>query len=832
MATLKEIALFIRSNGFRHSWRILSYTLQKSRLDRQHWRALGIKSPDEAPAAFAQSPRKLLEARPIPGGALFRFARRFSEARLEIQFLAPDLARVSWLPGASPIPYALAKVDWPEVETQLDPNSQGWVLSSPELQIAIKSNGSLNFCTPDGKLLRSDLPPIFEDNGRSFHRAQLAPDERMMGLGEQAAHLDLSGGNFHLWNTDAGGSYAPGADPLYAPIPVYLGLHSEGSYLVFYENPYRSTFKFSPAPVEAVASERNIQNAPQPDRLAEAYFAGGMLRYYFIPGPPERALERYTELTGRPELPPRWSLGYHQCRWGYKTESDIREVAAGFREHAMPVSAIHLDIDYMDGYRVFTIDSQRFPDIQGLSRELAAQGIRLVSILDPGVKQDPVYSVYREGLQKKLFCTLPDGNPLIGLVWPGWTAYPDFTNPEARRWWGNKYAHLLEAGIAGFWHDMNEPTSFAAWGDLTLPLATQHDLEGVGGDHLQCHNLYALQMNRAGYEGLRQINPDRRPWIVSRAGWAGQQRFAWNWTGDTESSWGALRTTIATVLGMGLSGLPYTGPDIGGHSGSPSAELYLRWFQMAAFLPFFRTHSSLGTARREPWVYGEPYTSILREFLRLRERLEPYLYTLAWEASLTGHPLVRPLFWNQEHLINLWNVEDAFLLGDSLLVAPILEENQVERQVVLPPGVWFSLWDDSPYEGPATVSLPVSLERIPVLVRSGSVIPLQQDQTISLHVYGPSNGQASPAGRLYSDAGDGYPNAPQDWRVDHFYLLNEDERLVLNWDSEGEYPLPGAGVQVILHGLNARRAWVDGKGTSVKGNVVHAAPFKRLLFKI
>ncbi|UCF62586.1 MAG: alpha-glucosidase, partial [Anaerolineaceae bacterium] len=413
--------------------------------------------------------------------------------------------------------------------------------------------------------------------------------------------------------------------------------------------------------------------------------------------------ERYTELTGRPVLPPRWAFGYHQSRWGYKSEGMIRELVAGFLEHALPISAIHLDIDYMKGYRVFTVDSERFPDLAGFTHELESQGIKIVTILDCGVKSDPQYSVYNEGLAEDVFCKGPDAEVLYGPVWPGWCAFPDFTQPKTRSWWGSYYGRLLELGVAGIWHDMNEPAVFSAWGDYTLPQSTQHDLEGRGGDHREAHNLYGLLMNRSGYEALRELRPDRRPWIVTRSGWAGIQRYAWHWTGDTESSWRSLRMTVSMILNLGLSGVPFVGPDIGGFSGSPSAELFTRWFQLATFLPFFRTHSAVFTPPREPWVFGEPYLTIIRDFLGLRYKLLPYFYTLAWQSHQYGHPMVRPLFWHDVEDPNLWGIDDAFLLGKNLLVAPILEESASSRHLVLPKGNWFNFWDDTILQGPGEV---------------------------------------------------------------------------------------------------------------------------------
>jgi alpha-glucosidase len=557
----------------------------------------------------------------------------------------------------------------------------------------------------------------------------------------------------------------------------------------------------------------------------EAWFEDGMLRYYVCLGTPEEVLKSYTQLTGRAPLPPRWALGYHQCRWGYRTEADIRRVAQGFQEHDLPISAIHLDIDYMDGFRVFTVNQERFPDLAGLARDLACQGIRLVTILDPGVKRDPGYFLYREGLRRKVFCKTFFGRPLIGLVWPDWSAFPDFTNPEARKWWGEQYPRLLDQGVAGFWHDMNEPTSFAAWGDTTLPLPTRHSLEGRGGDHRQAHNLYALQMNRAGFEALRRQRPDRRPWILSRAGWAGQQRYAWNWTGDIETSWESLRMTLPTVLGLGLSGLPFSGPDVGGFSGDPSAELYLRWFQMACFFPFFRTHSALGTAPREPWVFGEETTRRVREALRLRYSLIPYLYTLAWEASQTGCPPVRPLFWADPGDRRLWQVEDAFLFGSALLVAPILEEGAQDRQVSLPGGEWFDFWSDARIEGGDSVRLQASLDHIPLLARAGSLLPLEVNGRLQLHLYAPSEGEGE--GRLYLDAGDGYG----EWRLERYRLRRSDGRLEIERESQGPYAFPYPAVELVIHGFSAGGAWVDGQPAPCENNRLICPSFQQIFIE-
>ncbi len=805
MAGLSETLQFIRSTGLKDVLHILRYSLQRDWLDRKYRRARQNK---QAPW---YDPGQLQGTEATLNGAHFRFER----AELLIDFLASDLARIAWEPGNPPVPYALAKTDWSTVQANLDKALGGLRLASQSLQIVVQPNGGLQFLDSEGSLLRQELPPRFQklpDRLAWSVEAAVQDNEHFYGLGEQAGPLNLRGTRHRMWNTDPGGSYGSGRDPIYMPVPVYLGLHAEGSYLVFYENASPAIFDFTES--------------------CQISCEAGMLRYYFIPGAPDSALQRYTQLTGRAELPPRWSLGYHQSRWGYRSEADILSVVEGFREHELPLSAIHLDIDYMRGYRVFSVDPQRFPDLKAMVQRLEAEGIKTVVIIDPAVKKDRDDPVYQEGMQGGRFCALPNGKPLVGVVWAGNSVYPDFTDPKTRAWWSVLYRPLLDAGIAGIWHDMNEPTSFAAWGDAALPLATRHKLEGQGGDHSQAHNLYALLMNRAGYEGLRQLRPERRPWIVSRSGWASQQRYAWNWSGDSESTWKSLRMSIATTLGQGLCGLPYTGPDIGGFSGNPTPELYLRWFQLATFLPFFRTHSAATTARREPWSFGEPFTTIIRRFLRLRHQLMPYLYTLAWHTSQTGYPLVRPLFWSDPADQRLWDVDDAFLLGGSLLVAPILEEGQTQRSLELPAGRWYSLWDDTLFQGPGKIDLQASLETIPVLVRDSSLLPMIEGASemheLALHLYPPETGLLPATQTLYSDSGDGYG----EHRLERFQLQRDENSLEITWQGEGEYPFPYQGIALHLHGLVPRRAWIDEKPVELHMNRILTQIFQHVRIEV
>jgi alpha-glucosidase len=806
MNSLKQIKLrinFVIGSLFylRYALKAYLYARQRDASERYYKRQPTGESYD--------NPGKLLRAEPTErGGNVY-----FEEAELEVCFLTEDLVRVDWKLAEPPVPYAIARDDWQEVETKLNQRDDGWTVSSAALQVSIGLNGSLKFYNTAGQILREELPPQRKDYGW-IHQARLRQEECIYGLGERSFPLNLRVAKdekqqpktFRMWNFDPAGMYKPGTDPMYICIPIYMGLHSAGSYLIFYENSFEAQFTFS--------------------ENATANFDGGALRYYLTAGTPAQCIERYTDLTGRPPLPPRWALGYHQSHWGYLYEEAVRNEAKCFQEYNLPLSAIHLDIDCQVGFRAFTIDPMRFPNLTNFTRELRELGVQFIAINNPGIKRNRESNLYVEGLVLEGFCAYPDGEPVVAAVWPGWCVFPDFTNPKVRSWWGRQYQYLLDVGVAGFWHDMNEPAVFANHGDRSLPKVAQHYMEGRGGEHREAHNLYGFLESRAGYESLRQYHPHQRPFIVSRAGWAGLQRYAWIWTGDIQSSWGCLRITISTILGLGLSGIPYSGSDIGGFQGNPSAELYLRWFQMATFHPFYRTHSSNNVANRTPWYYGEPYLSIFREYLQLRYRLLPYFYTLSWEAKQKGYPPVRPLFWCDSDDSRLWDVDDVFFLGDALLVCPILEPGAKSRQVILPKGYWYNFWNDTVIEGSQQVDLEATLERIPLLVKAGSILPMEEDKGLMLHIYPPVGGSGDAV--LYSDAGDGYG----EWRLDKFYMISNENSLEITREEEGDYPFPYTKIQLHLHGIKPQQAWIDNQEVTCHEQVLECGSFHKIRLQV
>jgi alpha-glucosidase len=857
---------------------------------RRQMHAVGRRGANRS-VADPMSPGRLVRAEvwnPRPGTAQFLFER----GQLEVAFLADDVVRTSWGPGTLPVPYALSgEPPWPAPDVQAHPidalRADGpWVMRSDSLEVTVAPDGSVRMARPGGPPLWRESPPA--RRGAAWQQSfAVRPGERLSGLGEQAGGIDLRGTTVQLWNRDPGGSWGPGASPLYLGIPVMVSTHPDGDLLTFWENSTDATLRLagaSPGGVEtrgspdvpvrpdAPEADSTVVAAEAPGATAvpgtaAVAFAGGVLRRYVVAGPVPHLLDRYTELTGRPALPPRWALGYHQSRWGYRTEADVRGVVDGYRTLELPLSALHLDIDYMRGFRVFTVDTERFPDLGRLAASVGEQGVRLVTIVDPGVKVDPGYEVYRQGRDQHRFCTDERGHLVEGVVWPGRSVYPDFTDPAARSWWAEQYRTLTDAGVEGIWHDMNEPTSIALRGDPTLPTSTRHHFDGRGGDHGEGHNLYGLLMNRAGYNGLRAARPDSRPFIVSRSGWAGMQRYAWNWTGDAESTWASMRQQIATVVGLGLSGVPYSGSDIGGFSGVPDDELYLRWLQTSVCMPFCRTHSVLGVPPREPWCFEEPTRAVVTAWIRFRYRLLPYLYTLAHQAAESGVPLVRPLWWpapDDDTGLDPAptgtggpDVDDAFFLGPSLLVAPVTSAGARQRTVALPAGRFVSLWGDEVVERRQAMLCAAPLERIPVLARVGSVVPLDDGwaepggpcrldgdgpstmsggtapsalaldhgpRRLAFHCWADDRGEAE--GLCIDDAGDGHGPLRRDRVRVQGMAAGETARVA--WERSGEFA-PPTSLRVVMHGLVAERASADGVSVPVTGGIVECGPFSELL---
>lgn len=716
---------------------------------------------------------------------------------VELRWIAPDCLRVRWLRQdeknfIEPFAYAVSKVDWPVVPVETVEGDEAILMKSAELVCRIgKQPFRLGLETLGGDLICVDSTGLqAREDGLSRLCMAMQPDEASYGLGERARGLQLRGHRYTLWNTDPP-TFHRGSDPLYYNVPFYLGVHSQAVYGLFWDNSSRTTADLGAARADELVLESE----------------SGEARYYlFAAADVKRVLSRFAELTGRIPLPPLWSLGYHQCRFSYYPEETVLKVADEFRSRGIPCDAIYLDIHYMDGFRVFTWDKQHFPQFKEMLDRLHQQHFKVVAIADPGIKIDGEYETYRSGVERDVFLRYPDNKLVAGAVWPGMCHFPDFTDPAARAWWSEQMGTLLCAGVDGIWNDMCEPAIFTQDGAATLPDYIRHKYDGLGGDHLENHNVYGMLMGRASYEAQQKYRPHARPFNIIRAGFAGAQRYASSWTGDNTSDWDHLRLSISMTLNMGLSGAPFTGPDIGGFQKDTNAELFTRWLQAACLLPFFRSHTALGTAAQEPWAFGQPYEVINRLTITLRYRLLPYLYSVFAQAREYGWPIVHPLFMAEPDNPELRAVDDCYLLGDALLVAPVVQAGVVRRSVYLPKGRWYDFWTNERFTGGRTVEVPAPLERLPLFVRAGVALPLWPEmqyanpQAVEALVYRVYPGTFETI--LYEDAGEGLAYQDGDYRWVYLTCAWEDSKLVLNRRVAGRYEPPYKTLRLEVVGLD------------------------------
>ncbi|MFJ4328727.1 glycoside hydrolase family 31 protein [Streptomyces tricolor] len=736
----------------------------------------------------ARVPGQVQGAEPGPGGGLIRFGRS------ELRIVVAVNGAVFWgWDGAGPQPsYALAGAGpEPDPRAVLEPDKDGgWRVVAERMTVVVSRHGAVQVCTPGGVMLRRDQPPRWWEPvgggaARWMQRSEVAADARFFGLGGRASGPRLRDGRYRLWNTDPGRAFGPDDDPLYLTMPVQLVVADAGTHLVFHDTTWDGT-------VVLAEGEEGAGSGHDRAGRCEVRMDGGPLRCWVAVGTPARVLHTWAALTGAPALPPAWALGHHHARWGFGSEQEVRRIVAGYQERGLPLDAVHLDIDHYDEHRVFTVDQDRFPKLPVLAEELRRDGIRLVSIVDPAVRAEPGGAVYESGAAVDAFVRDAQGRPVRGVGWAGESVFPDFTHARVRAWWGGLYEERLGQGFAGFWHDLNEPTSFSAFGEPTLPRSARHALEGRGGDHREAHNVYALCMARAAYEGLRELVPGERPFLFSRSGWAGLQRYGGAWSGDVATGWPGLRASLSLVLGLGLCGVPYSGPDVGGFDGSPSPELYLRWFQLGAYLPLFRTHASLRAGRREPWEFGAEVLEHARVALLERRRLLPYFLTLAHLARRTGAPYVRPLWWGAPEDRALRDCEDTFLLGDGLLVAPVLDPGTDRRAVQLPRGRWYDTVTEEAHEGPGQILVDAPLSRIPVLARAGAVLPVRgADGGLELEVWAPARGRTG-YGVVVPDPGDG-GGEPE---IERYVARRQGGRVVVTRDREDGVAEPPHPVRV------------------------------------
>ena len=628
-------------------------------------------------------------------------------------------------------------------QVQVTPASSATSIGFRTHSLAIgitRSDLRLTIYDLSGKIVQQDAAPVRFD-GRSFRISKTMPiDEHYFGLGDKTGPLDRRDGAFSLWNTDAY-RFQESTDPIYKSIPFFMTYRAGLASGVLLDNTWRTSFDFG-------------------KELAGIYSFGaadGPLDYYVIYGPsPKEVVESYAWLTGTPPLPPLWSLGYQQSRYTYVPQSRVMEVANRLRSDHIPADAIYLDIGFQEKNRPFTVDQSLFPDFPGMIAQLKALNFHVVAITDLHIAKlpDHHYFPFDSGMAGDHFVKNHDGSVYSGVVWPGPSVFPDFTQQQTRAWWGTLYRHFHEVGIEGFWNDMGEPSIFDS-PTKTMPLDAVHRIDEPGfikrtATHAEIHDVYGMENSRATFEGLKTLAPNERPFVLTRASYAGGQRYAATWTGDNSSSWNHLRMTTPMLENLGLSGFAFTGADVGGYAGTPSAGLLTKWLEVAAFQPIDRDHTEMGTGDQEPWVGGAQQEAIRRRFIETRYRLLPYLYTLAEEASRTGLPIVRPMFLEfpdaapDRHPIDIdMNASGEFLLGHDLLIAaPPFPEALDAYQVEFPSEDWYDYWTGDKVPQPAsgsgsssptatamsqvrlTTAVQPRLDTLPVFVRGGSILPI------------------------------------------------------------------------------------------------------------
>ena len=684
------------------------------------------------------------------------------------------------------------------------------------------------------------VTPVFEmDGDRHSVRITIDQGTSLYGTGEVVGPLLRNGRTATCWNTDSYG-YGDEATSLYQSHPWVLAVRPDGSaFGVLADTTYRCTVD-------------TAYTAPD-----EIRFTGDGPAFPVIVmngNSPQEVLKELARLTGTMPMPPEWALGYHQCRYSYYPEKRAREIATEFRTRQIPCDVIWFDIDYMEAFRIFTFDRGYFPDPKKLNGDLLNQGFHTVWMIDPGMKSRAARgpsdrpeadqaaegadvakaraaelarfgAIMASGDKADVWVKRADGTSYEGEVWPGWCKYPDYTSPGVRQWWSGLYKDFMAQGVCGVWNDMNEPAVFNV-PSKTMPETNLHagdpamvkpDGKAQGdeakGDHARYHNVFGMQMIRGTREGIQAANPDKRPFVLSRASYIGGQRYGATWTGDNTADWAHMEDSVPMSLNVGLSGQPFIGPDIGGFAGNGDAKLFARWFGFGAMLPFSRGHTGKGNINKEPWAFGPEVEATCREALNRRYRLMPYLYTLFHEASVDGLPVARPMFFTDPKDPALRSEDDAFMLGADLIVVPQMVPDG-SRVPALPTGTWREI------EASKNLDLPK------LLVRGGAIVPMGPVQQyvgekaldpLTLLVCLDDGGKAS--GTLYEDAGDGLEYQQGQ------YLLSTYEATLGNGvvnvkltDSQGKMARPGrqVTVRVVLHDKEMEGTGTDGQPIRVQ----------------
>jgi alpha-glucosidase len=750
------------------------------------------------------------------------FAGHTATAQFSVDVYSAHIVRVRVSRSGSPnhTGYALASNELPEFhEFSVQELPDRLVIKTAALIAEVTRAPDLRVTFRDlqGRVVNEDLPGngmgiTFLGNKLSVYKT-LQPGERFMGMGEQLGDLDRRGTVLTLRNTD-NYRYDDPRVPMYVSIPFFTGLHQGQIYGLFFNNSYRSVFNFG-------ASNK---------RFASYSFDGGELdEFFMVDRSVGKILEHYTSLTGRMPLPPKWSLGYQQSRCSYYPEAQVMSIARTFRDKRLPIDGIVLDADYLVKYESFRINRERFPDMAKMAAKLAAMNIELTASVNPAITIDDEYPAYHSGLKQDVFLRYTDGELYQADMAPNTAHFPDFSNAVTRQWWSDNMALYQQLGINGYWNDMNEP----AIDGQAMPDNVVFDFDGQHTTPLEAQNYYGLLMARASFEGFQKYGGNRRPFVLSRAGFAGIQRYAAVWSGDNQAKDEHIRLGVLLNNQMGLSGVPFVGPDLGGYIGDGNKELFRRWMEVGVFSPYLRNHREPLGAANEPWAYGEEAEAISRAYLGFRYRLLPYLYSVFHEAATTGMPISRSLAIDYPFDANVFDhqYQYEFLFGDALLLNPMASKEHL-KTTWLPAGRWYDLFTDQALEGGQKLTRDYPDYKIPILVKGSSIIPLQgpvqstRDSggaVLYVHVY---NGNAPHRFEYYDDDG-GTLNYQSGAYLKRTIEFAPAAGTLIFSKPQGNYHSPFGKIKLVLHGFDAlRHVAVNGVPATAQSEV--ARPFDPL----
>jgi len=729
----------------------------------------------------------------IRGNNTFTIETSNGKARLIVY--SPEIIRVRIVKEAFGNDFSYAVVSNPQpCNVKLQETKDMILILTDSLRIEISTDPvRFTFKTSGGKMLNQDEPAFgtswVGEEVTTFKKMQ--DGEKFIGLGEKTGNLDRRGEGYTNWNSDKPG-YSVDEDPLYSTFPFYIGIHHDVVYGIFYDNTFRSNFNFG-------ASN---------DRYSSFGSDAGEMNYYFIGGNSvSRIIENYTTLTGKTPIPPQWALGYQQSRWSYFPDKEVLDLGHTFRDKKIPIDVLYLDIHYMDAYKIFTWHPQRFSQPKAMISGLKDIGIHTAVIVDPGIKVEKGYPAYKDGLKQNMFIKYPDGTNYTAQVWPGWCNFPDFTKSATRKWWGDKFSDYVNNGVEGFWNDMNE---IASWGGGKTSSIVRFDWEGKGASYREGKNVYGMLMARSTYEGTRKLM-GKRPLILTRAAYAGAQRYTAIWTGDNVGSDEHMMLGCRMVNSLGITGMAFSGVDVGGFIGDVNEALFCRWLTIGTFTPFFRVHKHYDYKMSDPWSYGPVAENISRNYISLRYRLLPYIYSAFYEANKTGMPVSRTLVIGNTFDDKCWNYayQNQYMFGPSILVAPV-ESKKEATKVYLPKGTWFDFFTGKQYAGEQEVLVECPVEKLPVFAKGGSFIPMQpviqstsekSSDTLYLHVY---YGNDPSEYIYYEDDGLTFDYEKGNSIIRKF-RLDPKERQIIIEAPQGPYSGKFSKIAILLHGFNDQK---------------------------